>query len=773
MRPLYVVTTAALLLVCVMGWANAMSARPDGALPGYKCVRTSEVTSKMSVIPPQDRHLWSEKPLCPADETPVMVMEGLPPEIPPDAKPVWPKPLSAWSESQPIMACPTPSPGYHYTSAQQQVSAVGVSGTFTVNEPYTSGVKHLDHSIAELAARFDSPAQNFVEMVIGVDAQKFNDYLPHLIVGYFRNGSPFYDIGTPGNANNFVSTNSGYQPGMVFGLGASHDMKIRYVGGNWALYLDGTEFGYFPGTIWNNQFTTAVRVDWFGEVYSAVTVPITAMGNGRFGTNPISGVVDTHAASITNLVITLGDGTTRNGVPQICETDANYYNIDSPSAGVLNFGGPGAAATAAYIAEFTASSPGWDSAGASTVTKIDTLDNNTSAVSLPFNGGGSPSNYATSFFSVGAVSPDGSNLFLNAGSVAGVNVGSPPPCCSLYVLGTAGNTYSGPVSIPSLSTSRNLVAAVSPDGNTVYAPAFQVGSTTSSSGAIYSITNTSGTWALGTTYNVDFQPCLVSISSDGKTLFVADEVSGSIFTIDVASGSTNQAAPDAVACRQNQGGQTGYVPGWQWQMLMRPDQGALYVAGAASITEVAIGNNAGVPTYSVSDVTPSVEGAIGTIAFAPDSSRLYVSAQNTTSSGSCSTAITVLDPTTDQLVVAPGLANPIALSTQLCGDGDSMIVPPVQLTISADGSALFVSLPCTAYTTDQSYWMNSCISDTVFKVDTATGAQIGGAITVARQSSDLNMQPISGGSRGSGWKSPTAANAVISPMSHSPTSGAR
>ena len=57
--------------------------------------------------------------------------------------------------------------------------------------------------------------------------------------------------------------------------------------------------------------------------------------------------------------------------------------------------------------------------------------------------------------------------------------------------------------------------------------------------------------------------------------------------------------------------------------------------------------------------------------------------------------------------------------------------------------------------------MNECISDTVFKVDTATGAPRGAAITVARQSDIGNVQPISASGRSSGWKVPGLANAVM------------
>jgi hypothetical protein len=137
--------------------------------------------------------------------------------------------------------------------------------------------------------------------------------------------------------------------------------------------------------------------------------------------------------------------------------------------------------------------------------------------------------------------------------------------------------------------------------------------------------------------------------------------------------------------------------------------------------------------------------------------------------GTCSTTISALDPATNALVVASGFANPITLPTQLCSDleqnnqyGDS--VPPLQLTISADGSTLFINLPCTTMASAFSdWWMNSCTSDTVFKIDTATGVPLADPITIARQSSDENQQPIGAGGRSLSWRHPVLANRSTRP----------
>jgi hypothetical protein len=682
---------------------------------------------------------------------------------------------------------------YVTSGITQQQGMTGLSGHFLAEKPYLALIEK-GHSNGQLAiSSSSSSGASRVEIGWRVAADE-PDLNPHLFVAWSaanfaqwcRNSGGADNVWPVNNTTCFVPLpEATLKPNDILVPGKGYTFKVIHLATGienkssvpgWYIFVDDNPIGYYPDTYWSGTFTTAAIGQWFGEVDANTPTPTTAMGSGLFGSAA-------NAASISAMTYYDLTGAAQNTSPTAAPyptTVASWYSAGSQSTSGANpYGGPGAAANAAYIAEFTASSPGWNSTGTSTVTTIDAFDNNApTSVTLPFVGGDSNSaDLSTSFFSVGAVSPNGSNVFLNGGTTGG----NSPPCCSLYVLNPTNNTYSGPVSIPSQYT-FNLATTISPDGNTIYAPASTLVDT-GTSGGIYKITNANGTWQPPTTLSLDFDPCLMTVTSDGKTLFVADSVYGSVYAVDATSGSesTDPALTGITECTYNEGEQVGaYLgPNAAWQMVMRPDQGGLYLAGASSITEIALGTNAttGARTYSVSSV-PWTNGSIGAIAFAPDSSRLYVGAQTftsysdtTTPVGTCSTAITILDPATNQPMTVSGLANPITLQTQLCGElvQDSpygALVPPLQMTISADGSVLFVNLPCTTYIDNRDWWMNMCTTDAVFKVSTATGTTLAGPISIPRQSSNTDQQPVSAGGRSSGWKVPAPANAVIKPMAH-------
>jgi len=115
-----------------------------------------------------------------------------------------------------------------------------------------------------------------------------------------------------------------------------HGYGIEFFQGNWWIWYGTQWIGYFPGTLWHNQFTQAGLTEWFGEVAEPQVEPFpcsTQMGNGLFGQSNSS-------AAVSNMfLIVNGQGVRANAQPY--QPTPHYYNVSHFTDNSFTYGGPG------------------------------------------------------------------------------------------------------------------------------------------------------------------------------------------------------------------------------------------------------------------------------------------------------------------------------------------------------------------------------------------------------------------------------------------------
>ncbi|CAM4126608.1 neprosin family prolyl endopeptidase [Corallococcus exiguus] len=168
--------------------------------------------------------------------------------------------------------------------------------------------------------------------LVEMGLRKFWDAFPRLMISQWSYGQ-FND------AAGFVQVHGVYGPGMPLSsyYGYSVQQYIRYDNGNWWIWFNDAWVGYFPGTLWNGQFTSGDMAHFYGEVYSAQSrvPPLTDMGTGQF-----SGTFGT--AYMQGMCIhTTGPNCTyvTDGWP--FQTNAAYYSLSYWNGSYMEFGGNG------------------------------------------------------------------------------------------------------------------------------------------------------------------------------------------------------------------------------------------------------------------------------------------------------------------------------------------------------------------------------------------------------------------------------------------------
>lgn len=186
------------------------------------------------------------------------------------------------------------------------------------------------HTLGEIGVQ-SADNRQIVEIGWHVDVLVNHDAQPRLFVFHWVDGQP-----TCYNGCGFVETSTTMKPGMRVTPGATGDYAIELRGADWWLAYNGVDLGYFPGTLWPGGFTTAGRVQWFGEVAAERAEPCTEMGNGKKGVDPT-------AATMTDLVVVRPGGMrtpATAGVGTI--TAPAYYDVGQTTPTSFAFGGPGA-----------------------------------------------------------------------------------------------------------------------------------------------------------------------------------------------------------------------------------------------------------------------------------------------------------------------------------------------------------------------------------------------------------------------------------------------
>ncbi|MEU5992436.1 neprosin family prolyl endopeptidase [Spirillospora sp. NPDC047418] len=212
---------------------------------------------------------------------------------------------------------------FNYVSGSQSVSGTGAQVTMTVGQPRLSGGPS-EHSLMELAIQGSN--SNNVEVGWMVDPATFGDSRPHLFVYHWVNGQT-----SCYNGCGWRSSGSSSRAGMALQAGQSITVGIQNSAGDWWVSFNGTNIGYFPGSLWNNGFTRYNRVQAFGEVASRSGSACIGMGNGTWGSQ--SG-----AASIRNYRLT---GASAQPGFSVSSTDPSLYNSGSVSRTSFALGGPG------------------------------------------------------------------------------------------------------------------------------------------------------------------------------------------------------------------------------------------------------------------------------------------------------------------------------------------------------------------------------------------------------------------------------------------------
>jgi hypothetical protein len=245
-----------------------------------------------------------------------------PPVVPPAARSAADSPLCEFG------SC------YDYVFGRQIVATSnGATVSTLVADPQLNRNFNLEHSLQELSVQ-NTAGTNTVEVGWIVDHNLNGDYLPHLFTYYWVN-----DVGECYNerCSGFVQTSATLKPGDALAVGSTANIGLVQVNSNWQVQVNGTQIGFFPGSLWNGAFSQGQQITAFGEVaMDSTDIPsCTQMGNGQFGTSQSSSWMSNFqlrgASVASNLTVT--------------SRDPAFYDQGSVTATGFHLGGPGSNTT--------------------------------------------------------------------------------------------------------------------------------------------------------------------------------------------------------------------------------------------------------------------------------------------------------------------------------------------------------------------------------------------------------------------------------------------
>jgi hypothetical protein len=129
------------------------------------------------------------------------------------------------------------------------------------------------HSLFEISVQGGTGNGNIVE--IGW-TKNVGDASPRLFVFHWKAWAPACY-----NGCGWVQWNPSIVPGMLLNTGSESYIGWVYYQGNWWAWYANQWVGYFPGSLWDREYTKSSLVQWFGEVYESDPTPESDMGNGR------------------------------------------------------------------------------------------------------------------------------------------------------------------------------------------------------------------------------------------------------------------------------------------------------------------------------------------------------------------------------------------------------------------------------------------------------------------------------------------------------------
>jgi hypothetical protein len=212
---------------------------------------------------------------------------------------------------------------FHYNVGSQTAVTDGAYANFSISKPTLATSDY--HSLAEVAVQSADGTQ-IVEVGWNVDRVVNGDADPHLFVFHWVNGQPACY-----NGCGFVQYSQNVSPGDTLPQDTTKRLGIQYYSGAWWIAYDTEWVGYFPGSLWNNNFTQSGMVQVFGEVAAASGSPCSAMGNG------LHGVSDVSSARIGSVSFISGPTVDLN-----VYSTSNHYDVSKLSGRTFRYGGPGA-----------------------------------------------------------------------------------------------------------------------------------------------------------------------------------------------------------------------------------------------------------------------------------------------------------------------------------------------------------------------------------------------------------------------------------------------
>lgn len=219
---------------------------------------------------------------------------------------------------------------FAYVGAYQYAFASGVSAQIMQAKPIASP---NEHSLAEISAA--STDQKQIAEVGWIVSPSYGDDLPHLFVYHWIDG-----VGTCYSCG-FVQVSSSIFPGDPVAVGVVGQYKINYVQGQWQVFYNNTEVGYFPSSEWNGRFTQVGLTQTFGEVaLLSSSTCASQMGNASFGSQPGSAVVSG---------LSLIGSSYQPHFDGYYATYPYLYNYGFTNPRGFNFGGPGTCSSAPHV----------------------------------------------------------------------------------------------------------------------------------------------------------------------------------------------------------------------------------------------------------------------------------------------------------------------------------------------------------------------------------------------------------------------------------------
>jgi hypothetical protein len=173
--------------------------------------------------------------------------------------------------------------------------------------------------------------RKIVEVGWTVESAQFGDTRPHLFVfrwvdgtssAHCYNSCGFVPLPAP------IMAGAPVQPGTIANYGIEHRED------KWVVTYNHEPIGYYPDSIWGDQFKRIGFAKVFGEVATTSMAPCTDMGNGNFG--HVS-----QAATFSRFSF-LGSASKPELTIDSTRTNDAYYDAQLVSPNEVRIGGPGA-----------------------------------------------------------------------------------------------------------------------------------------------------------------------------------------------------------------------------------------------------------------------------------------------------------------------------------------------------------------------------------------------------------------------------------------------